>query len=261
MPRMPSSRSPNEAARDPAVVGAVRHLRPCRQRWRSTSTQCGSPSAPSPGGARRGGRRRDRCGRRAVVTSRRARNRAAPVRSRTGTATCAECPPRRPPPRCPRPRGHRAGGVRGGLSTKLASTPIGSARAGLSRPTRRLVSATHASSTWAPASPPCRRHRCPTRGRSCSPTPRCPEEKRFCSKCGEKVGRSRGAAGPARRGVLPEVRHSLLVHPQAASRRSRRRPVRGGRAASRTAVSAGSTSPRPQRLRPLRGAQGPAEHG
>ena len=81
---------------------------------------------------------------------------------------------------------------------KLSSTPIGSARAGLSRPTRRLVDAPRtASSTSAPASPTSRRRRCPTRVRSCSPNPSVAEEKRFCSACGAPVGRGRATASPA----------------------------------------------------------------
>ena len=40
------------------------------------------------------------------------------------------------------PSGAPSGKKHSALSTKLSSSPIGSARAGLSRPTRRLVSAT-----------------------------------------------------------------------------------------------------------------------
>ena len=41
------------------------------------------------------------------------------------------------------------------------------------------------------------------------------EDRRFCARCGEPVGRSRdGAAGP-HRGLLPQVRHAVLVHAEA----------------------------------------------
>ena len=77
------------------------------------------------------------------------------------------------------------------LSTKLTSTPIGSARAGLSRPTRRLVTATSrvqhlgAGITNVPAAPVADPQT------SVLTNPSVPEEKRFCSSCGAAVGRSR----------------------------------------------------------------------
>jgi serine/threonine-protein kinase PknG len=77
------------------------------------------------------------------------------------------------------------------LSTRLSSTPIGSARAGLSRPTRRLVSATAriqhlgAGITTVPSAP------VPDPQSVVIANPEVPEAKRFCSACGEKVGRAR----------------------------------------------------------------------
>jgi serine/threonine-protein kinase PknG len=72
----------------------------------------------------------------------------------------------------------------------LSTTPIGSARAGLSRPTRRLVSATAriqhlgAGITTVPAAP------VPDPTSVVIANPEVPEEKRFCSACGAKVGRA-----------------------------------------------------------------------
>ena len=83
------------------------------------------------------------------------------------------------------------------LSTKLTSTPIGSARAGLSRPTRRLVTATSrvqhlgAGITNVPAAP------VGDPQTAVLTNPSVQEEKRFCSSCGAAVGRSRDG-GPGR---------------------------------------------------------------
>jgi serine/threonine-protein kinase PknG len=90
------------------------------------------------------------------------------------------------------------------LSTKLSSSPIGSARAGLSRPTRRLVSATAriqhlgAGITTVPSAP------VPDPASVVIAKPEVPEEKRFCSKCGEKVGRSRGGRAGRAEGFCPK---------------------------------------------------------
>lgn len=90
------------------------------------------------------------------------------------------------------------------LSTKLSSTPIGSARAGLSRPTRRLVSATAriqhlgAGITTVPSAP------VPDPESVLIANPEVAEEKRFCSKCGEKVGRSRGGRAGRPEGFCPK---------------------------------------------------------
>jgi serine/threonine-protein kinase PknG len=90
------------------------------------------------------------------------------------------------------------------LSTRLSSSPIGSARAGLSRPTRRLVSATAriqhlgAGITTVPSAP------VPDPQAVLIPNPEVAEEKRFCSKCGEKVGRARGGRPGRAEGFCPK---------------------------------------------------------
>ena len=132
--------------------------------------------------------------------------------------------------------------VRTSISTKLASTPIGSARAGLSRPTRRLVTASSrvqhlgAGITNVPATPI-------ADPRSIVLTdPSVPEEKRFCSACARPSGvhvrappdapkasaRSVGRRTRSRRSCM-RVTSSVASTPWSA--------------ASRTADSAGSTSP------------------
>ena len=116
-------------------------------------------------------------------------------------------------------RRHRARRSTRALSTKLSSTPIGSARAGLSRPTRRLVSATQrGSSTSAPASPPCRRRRSPTRSRSCSPTPRSPRTSASARSAASRSGASRaGQAGPHRRASARSAGTPYSFTPEAAA--------------------------------------------
>jgi serine/threonine-protein kinase PknG len=90
------------------------------------------------------------------------------------------------------------------LSTKLSSTPIGSARAGLSRPTRRLVTATSriqhlgAGITTVPSAP------VPDPQSVVIANPEVPEEKRFCSVCGEKVGRARAGRLGRAEGFCPK---------------------------------------------------------
>src|SRR5450432_2856046 len=90
------------------------------------------------------------------------------------------------------------------LSTKLSSTPIGSARAGLSRPTRRLVTATSriqhlgAGITTVPSAP------VPDPQSVVIADPQVPEDKRFCSVCGEKVGRARGDRPGRAEGFCPK---------------------------------------------------------
>ncbi len=102
------------------------------------------------------------------------------------------------------PSEHASGRKHSALSTKLSSSPIGSARAGLSRPTRRLVSATAriqhlgAGITTVPSAP------VPDPGSVVIANPEVPEEKRYCSKCGEKVGRSRGGRAGRAEGFCPK---------------------------------------------------------
>jgi serine/threonine-protein kinase PknG len=77
-----------------------------------------------------------------------------------------------------------------GISSKLASTPIGSARSVSSRPTRRLVAASSriqhlgAGITTVPSAP------VPDPKSVVLANPQVPEDKRFCSSCGAPVGRS-----------------------------------------------------------------------
>ena len=103
----------------------------------------------------------------AIVSSDGSRNRDAPARSKTATATSAACPPTAP---ARRPVSAAAGAAPT-RSAPRASPPscrarLSVGRHGLRRPTRRLGSRRHASSTSGAASPPCRPRRFPTRGRS-----------------------------------------------------------------------------------------------
>jgi serine/threonine-protein kinase PknG len=81
--------------------------------------------------------------------------------------------------------------VRSGISSRLASTPIGSARNTASRPTRRLVARSNriqhlgAGITTVPSAP------VPDPRSVVLTNPQVPEDKRFCSVCGSPVGRSR----------------------------------------------------------------------
>ena len=79
-------------------------------------------------------------------------------------------------------------------------------------------------------------------------------------ECGEQVGRSRAGKPGRAEGFCPKCRHAVLVHAEAAARRPRRRAVRGRRLhrARRTRLDLPRAGP--QRVRPLRRAEGPAEH-
>ena len=152
--------------------------------------------------------------------------------------------------------------VRGAsISMKLSSTPIGSARAGLSRPTRRLVTATQ------PRPAPRRRHhqrpggagRRSAVGRA-RRTRRSPRRSGSARRAAQPVGRSRDGKPGRTEGFCPKCRHAVLVHAEAARRRRRRRPVRGGRVHRARRARLDLPGARPQRVRPLRRAQGPAEH-
>ena len=63
----------------------------------------------------------------------------------------------------------------------------------------------------------------------------------------------------AHRGLLPELPQPVLLHAQAEGGRRGRRPVRGRRRHRPRRPRLDLRRPRPQRLRPLGGAQGPAE--
>ena len=69
-----------------------------------------------------------------------------------------------------------------------------------------------------------------------------------------------GRPAGAHRGFLHQVRHPVLVHPEAFPRRPRRRPVRGAGLPRARRPRLDLPGDRPQRARPLGGAQGPAEH-
>ena len=106
-------------------------------------------------------------------------------------------------------------GTRGSSqSTKLSSTPIGSARVGLSRPTRRLVTATSrtqalgAGITVVPSVP------VPDPQSIVLANPEVAEEKRSCSHCGEKVGRSRAGKPGRPAGFCPRCRTPYSFTPK-----------------------------------------------
>ena len=92
-----------------------------------------------------------------------------------------------------------------------------------------------------------------------NPNPSVPEDKRTCSKCGTAIGRSRDGKPGRAGGVLPAVRPAVLVHAEAEAGRRRRRAVRSGRRPRARRPGLDLPRPRPQRLRPLGGAQGPAQ--
>ena len=67
-------------------------------------------------------------------------------------------------------------------------------------------------------------------------------------------------AARAGRGLLPQLRHPLLLHPEAEGRGSGRRPVRGARLPGPRRARLDLPGQGPQRQRQLAGAQGPAQH-
>lgn len=93
-----------------------------------------------------------------------------------------------------------------GISARLSSTPIGSARGAVSRPTRRLVSSTSriqhlgAGITTVPPAP------VPDPRSVVLADPEVPEQKRFCSACGAPVGRARGDKPGRSEGFCPKCR-------------------------------------------------------
>jgi len=100
------------------------------------------------------------------------------------------------------------------LSMKLSSTPLGSARAGLSRPTRRLVTATNrvqhlgAGITTVPPAPVADPRTAVLADPSVS------EEKRFCSSCGSPVGRARDGRPGRTEGFCPKCRTPYSFAPK-----------------------------------------------
>ena len=91
--------------------------------------------------------------------------------------------------------------------------------------------------------------------------PSVPESKRYCPKCGEPVGRGRDGKPGRSTGFCAKCRLPLLVRPEAAGRRPRRRAVRGGRVPRPRRSRLDLPRPRQERLRPLGRAQGPAQLG
>ena len=88
------------------------------------------------------------------------------------------------------------------------------------------------------------------------------ESRRFCARCDAPVGRGPRRGTRAQRGLLPQVRDAVLVRAEA------RAP--GTWSAGQYEVAGclahgghglGLPGPGPQRLRPLGGAQGPAQRG
>ncbi len=86
------------------------------------------------------------------------------------------------------------------------------------------------------------------------------EDKRFCSVCGSPVGRCARRTCRAQQGLLPEVPHPVRLRAAAGPRRAGRRSVRGGRLSGARRDGLDLPRPRPQRQRPLGGAQGSAQH-
>ena len=74
--------------------------------------------------------------------------------------------------------------------------------------------------------------------------------------CGARPGRP----GRADRGFLPQLRHAVLVQPEAGAGRPGGRAVRGARLPRLRRARLDLPGPGPQCQRPLGGAQGPAEH-
>ena len=101
-----------------------------------------------------------------------------------------------------------------GISEKLSSTPIGSARSGTTRPTRRLVASTArtqhlgAGITTVPSAP------VPDPRSVVLANPEVPEDKRVCSACGSPVGRSRPGKPGRAEGFCPKCRQPYSFAPK-----------------------------------------------
>ena len=100
-----------------------------------------------------------------------------------------------------------------GVSSRLSTSPIGSAHAG-SRPTRRLLSTRSAAQhlgagiTTVPAAP------VPDPASVVLADPSVAEEKRFCSNCGGPVGRSREGRPGRTEGFCPKCRTAYSFAPK-----------------------------------------------
>ena len=88
-----------------------------------------------------------------------------------------------------------------------------------------------------------------------------PRTSGFCPSCGV-AGRARSRDGQPGRteGFCPTCRNPFSFTPKLQGRRPGRRPVRGRRRARPRRPGLDLPRPRPQRVRPLGGAQGPAQH-
>jgi serine/threonine-protein kinase PknG len=101
-------------------------------------------------------------------------------------------------------------------SNRLASTPLGSVRAGGSRTTRRLgTSSTRlrgarlgAGLTTIPSVPPI------DPSKAILANPQVPEDRRFCAKCGSPVGRSRDGRPGRPEGFCPQCRTPFSFTPK-----------------------------------------------
>ncbi len=101
-----------------------------------------------------------------------------------------------------------------GISEKLSSMPIGSARSGTTRPTRRLVASTArtqhlgAGITTVPSAP------VPDPRSVVLANPEVPEDKRTCAACGVPVGRSRPGKPGRAEGFCPKCRQPYSFTPK-----------------------------------------------
>ena len=105
-----------------------------------------------------------------------------------------------------------------------------------------------------------RRARTATRRTAVIEDPQVPESRRFCARCGEPVGRGARRRAGRTEGFCRKCGAPFSFAPKLARRRRRRRPVRGRRLPRARRHGLDLPRPGPQRLRPLGGAQGPAQH-
>jgi serine/threonine-protein kinase PknG len=108
----------------------------------------------------------------------------------------------------------RSGTTRTSSAARLSSSPIGSARAGSTRPTRRLGSTRTSSQrlgagiTSVPPAP------VPDPRSVIMKDPQVAEDKRFCAKCGSPVGRPRDGQPGRSRGFCPKCRTEFSFEPK-----------------------------------------------
>ena len=108
----------------------------------------------------------------------------------------------------------RSGTTRTSSAARLSSSPIGSARAGATRPTRRLGSTRTSSQrlgagiTSVPPAP------VPDPRSVIMKDPQVAEDRRVCAKCGAPVGRSRDGQPGRSRGFCPKCRTEFSFEPK-----------------------------------------------